>query len=102
MATEQPLFDNAVKDYLESCSTIKLSQNIRLGIPEFEIRFGISKPVSKTENRFQTGFQFSFKTVSKPVSKTGLATIKNVKLIYFQVPCAPLIRPMVCAMSKTS
>jgi hypothetical protein len=50
MATiEQPLFENAVKDYLESCSTIKLSQNIRLGIPEFEIRFGISKPVSKTD-----------------------------------------------------
>jgi len=49
MASEQPLLENAIKDYLESCSTIKLSQNIRLGIPEFEIRFGISKPVSKTD-----------------------------------------------------
>ena len=47
--SEQQLFDNAVKDYLESCSTMKLSQNIRLGIPEFEIRFGISNPVSKTD-----------------------------------------------------
>jgi len=45
----QPLFENAVKDYLESCSTIKLSQNIRLGIPEFEIRFGVSKSISKTD-----------------------------------------------------
>jgi hypothetical protein len=45
----QPLFENAVKDYLESCSTIKLSQNIRLGIPEFEIRFGILQPNSKTD-----------------------------------------------------
>jgi len=47
--SEQQLFENAVKDYLESCSTIKLSQNIRLGIPEFEIRFGITNPVSKTD-----------------------------------------------------
>ena len=45
----QPLFENAVKDYLESCSSVRLSQNIRLGIPEFEIRFGILKPLIKTD-----------------------------------------------------
>ena len=47
--SENQLFENAVKDYLESCSTTKLSQNIQLGIPEFEIRFGILNPISKTD-----------------------------------------------------
>lgn len=38
--TNQPLFENAVKDYLESCTSGRLSKNIKLGIPEFEVRFG--------------------------------------------------------------
>ena len=47
--TNQPLFENAVKDYLESCSSIRLSKNIAMGVPEFEIRFGQKIPISKID-----------------------------------------------------
>ena len=47
--TNQPLFENAVQDYLESCSSVKLSKNIAMGTPEFEIRFGQKIPISKID-----------------------------------------------------
>ena len=45
----QPLFENAVKDYLESCTSARLSQNIKIGIPEFEIRFGQTRSITKID-----------------------------------------------------
>ena len=45
----QPLFENAVKDYLESCTSARLSQNKKIGIPEFEIRFGLNKSITKMD-----------------------------------------------------
>ena len=45
----QPLFENAVKDYLESCTSARLSQNIKIGIPEFEIRFGQNRSITKID-----------------------------------------------------
>ena len=47
--TNQPLFENAVKDYLESCSSARLSKDIAMGTPEFEIRFGQKIPISKID-----------------------------------------------------
>ena len=47
--TNQPLFENAVQDYLESCSSVRLSKNIAMGVPEFEIRFGQKIPISKID-----------------------------------------------------
>jgi hypothetical protein len=47
--TNQPLFENAVQDYLESCSSARLSKNIAMGVPEFEIRFGQKIPISKID-----------------------------------------------------
>ena len=47
--TNQPLFENAVKDYLESCTSARLSKNIAMGVPEFEIRFGQKIPISKID-----------------------------------------------------
>ena len=47
--TNQPLFENAIQDYLESCTSARLSQNIKLGIPEFEIRFGKKRTISKID-----------------------------------------------------
>lgn len=47
--TNQPLFENAVKDYLESCTSARLSQNIKIGIPEFEIRFGQTRSITKID-----------------------------------------------------
>ena len=47
--TNQPLFENAVQDYLESCSSARLSKNIAMGTPEFEIRFGQKIPISKID-----------------------------------------------------
>jgi transcription termination factor NusB len=75
--SEQQLFDNAVKDYLESCSTIKLSQNIRLGIPEFEIRFGISNPVSKTDYDNVVRELFRNKWSSKNIDGSQLLRIST-------------------------
>ena len=45
----QPLFENAVKDYLESCTSARLSQNIELGIPEMEVRFGQERSITKID-----------------------------------------------------
>ena len=47
--TNQPLFENAVKDYLESCTSARLSQNIKLGIPEMEVRFGQERSITKID-----------------------------------------------------
>jgi hypothetical protein len=47
--TNQPLFENAVKDYLESCTSARLSQNIKLGIPEMEVRFGQDRSITKID-----------------------------------------------------
>ena len=47
--TNQPLFENAVKHYLESCTSARLSQNIKIGIPEFEIRFGQKRSITKID-----------------------------------------------------
>ena len=47
--TNQPLFENAVQDYLESCSSVRLSKNIAMGTPEFEIRFGQKIPITKID-----------------------------------------------------
>ena len=47
--TNQPLFENAVKDYLESCTSARLSQNIKLGIPEMEVRFGQEHSITKID-----------------------------------------------------
>jgi hypothetical protein len=51
MATKinQPLFENAVKDYLESCTSARLSKNIQMGIPEFEVRFGQERSITKID-----------------------------------------------------
>ena len=47
--SNQPLFENAVKDYLESCTSVRLSQNIKIGVPEFEIRFGQKRLITKID-----------------------------------------------------
>jgi hypothetical protein len=47
--TNQPLFEKAVKDYLESCTSARLAKNIKLGIPEFEIRFGQDRTITKID-----------------------------------------------------
>jgi hypothetical protein len=52
--TNNPLFEKAVHDYLESCDSVILSTHRKkLGIPEFEIRFGTntkqSNPISKID-----------------------------------------------------
>lgn len=47
--SNQPLFENAVKDYLESCTSVRLSQNIKIGVPEFEIRFGQNRLITKID-----------------------------------------------------
>jgi len=75
--SEQQLFENAVKDYLESCSTIKLSQNIRLGIPEFEIRFGITNPISKTDYDNVVRELFRNKWSSKNIDGSQLLRIST-------------------------
>jgi len=75
--SENQLFEHAIKDYLESCSTVKLSQNIRLGIPEFEIRFGISTPISKTDYDNVVRELFRNKWSSKNIDGTQLLRIST-------------------------
>jgi hypothetical protein len=43
----QAAFEKAVEDYLVNCTTARLAQNIKIGIPEFEIRFGQKRSISK-------------------------------------------------------
>ena len=46
------LFVTSISNYVNSCEPITLSTNLRLGTPEYEVRFGINtkqKPFTKID-----------------------------------------------------
>ena len=77
----QPLFENAVKDYLESCTSARLSQNIELGIPEMEVRFGQERSITKIN------YDFDLIRIKKEVNliiiKIRIKKIEESKLIFY-------------------